>query len=124
MVEENEDIGDVVGQYGFIELPAVDEHRNFILELLRDRYVENRDKDMYITIVHRHGNEHYIMGIYDSLREALQTRFVANSLLHGGSSFSPDNFMMVHHISGPTIEDKVFDPKTNTVKDFEAPQDD
>ena len=124
MVEENEDIGDVVSQYGFIELPAVDEHRNFILELLQDRYVENRDKDAYIAIIHRHGNEHYIMGVYETLREALQTRFVANSILHGATQFSPDNFMMVHHISGPTVQDKAFDPITNTVKDVEVPEND
>jgi len=118
MDETRED--NVASEYGFFELPGADTtHRNFILESLVGRYHASRDKDAYIAIVHRNDVQHYIMGVYDDLREALQTRFVANSILCGSKQFGQANFMMVHHISGPAIEDKVFDPKTNSIKDFD-----
>ena len=108
----------LAANYGFIELPAVDGHRNFILEQLKDRYLESRDKEAFIIILHRNDTEHFIMGVYDDLREALQTRFVSNSILGGGEQFSQGNFMMTHHISGPPIEDKIFDAVNNSIKDF------
>jgi hypothetical protein len=110
--------------YGFTEMPGVKGHRRFILTTLLDRYGESRDKEVWVAIVHRNDVEHYIMGIYDDLREALQTRFVANSILVGSNQFAQANFMMVHHISGPAIEDKMFDPKTNTVLDVKKKEED
>lgn len=102
--------------YGFIELPSVgDGHRTFILSALRDRYIEQRDKEAYVIIMHRHDTEHYVMGVYDDLREACQTRFVCNSILMGARQLEQKNHMGVHHIAGPAIEDKIFDPKTNSV---------
>jgi len=100
--------------YGFTELPGTTDHRNFILTALLDRYTEQRDKEAYVIIMHRLGIEHYIMGVYDTLREACQTRFVSNSLLLGANQLQ-QNHIRVHPISGPSTEDRVFDPKTNTV---------
>lgn len=101
--------------YGFTELPGTTGHRNFILTALLDRYTEQRDKEAYVIIMHRLDVEHYIMGVYDDLREACQTRFVCNSILLGANQLQQKNHMGVHHISGPSIEDQVFDPKTNTI---------
>lgn len=118
--EDTENIQPIAAEYGFIELPAVEGHRTFILEQLQERYIEGRDKDdVYILILHRNDIEHYIMGVYDDLREALQTRFVSNSILSGGGQFKQGNFMMVHKIAGPTIEDMIFDAKTDSVKPFD-----
>ncbi len=104
----------LASKYGFAEMPGTSGHRNFILTALQDRYIEYRDKDAYVIIMHR-DIEHYIMGVYDTLREACQTRFVCNSILFGANQFQQKNHMGVHHISGPCVEDKVFDPKTDTV---------
>lgn len=101
--------------YGFVEMPSVEGHRRFILGSLIDRYSASRDSDAYVAILHRNDSEHYIMGIYDDLREALQTRYIANSILIGAQQLQ-GNHMSVHHISGPSIEDKIFDPKTNSIK--------
>lgn len=118
------DAAAVAAEYGFTELPTVADHRNFILDVLRDRYIEARDKkDAYVAIVHRNSTEHYIVGVYDDLREALQTRFVANSILSGGNKFGP-TFMMIHHVKGDVIGDKIYDAKTNTVMDFDPDTDD
>ncbi len=106
--------------YGFVEMPGVEGHHRFILITLLDRYIESRDKEAYVAILHRNDCEHYIMGIYDDLREALQTRFITNSILIGANQFAQGNHMGIHHISGPCIEDKVFDPKTNTIKQLES----
>ncbi len=111
-------------KYGFAEMPGTEGHRNFILTALRDRWVEYRDKDAYVIIMHRHDTEHYIMGVYDTLREACQTRFVCNSILIGANQLQQKNHMGVHHISGPCIEDKIFDPATNTVVPAEQKSED
>lgn len=107
--------------YGFVEMPGVEGHRRFILGSLVERYQASRDGDAYVIILHRNDAEHYIMGVYDELREALQTRYVANSILIGSNQFAQGNHMGVHHISGPPIQDKMFDPKTNTVIPFNPP---
>jgi hypothetical protein len=104
--------------YGFVEMPGVEGHRRFILGSLMDRYGASRDNDAYVLILHRNDCEHYIMGIYDDLREALQTRFVSNSILIGAQQFKQGNHMGVHHISGPSIENRVFDPKTNSITEI------
>ena len=117
MDEGREDTHEAL-DYGFVEMPGVEGHRRFILGSLVDRYQASRDGDAYIIILHRNDAEHYIMGVYDELREALQTRYVANSILIGANQFAQGNHMGVHHISGHPIEDKMFDPKTNTVIPF------
>ncbi len=114
-MDEGSENTHLANDYGFAEIPGVEGHRSFILGALQDRYAQQRDKDAYVIIMHRHDTEHYIMGVYDNLREACQTRFVCNSILLGANQFQQKNHMAVHHISGPCIEDQVFDPKTNTV---------
>ena len=112
-----------VGQYGFVHLPSVvDGHQTFILEALVHRYVERMGK--YVVILHRMQNEHYILGVYNDLREALQTRYVTNLILFGGHKFDDNHFMQVHDIEGPVIDNKVYDPAADAVKDFEPPEED
>lgn len=118
-MDEGREDTHIAQDYGFVEMPGVEGHRRFILTSLLDRYSASRDQDAYVIILHRNDCEHYIMGVYDDIREALQTRFITNSILIGANQFAQGNHMGVHHISGPCIEDKVYDPKTNTVKQLE-----
>lgn len=120
MDEGREDTHEAL-DYGFVEMPSVEGHRRFILGSLIDRYSANRDSDAYVLILHHNDCEHYMMGVYDDLREALQTRYVANSILIGANQFAQGNHMGVHHISGDLVQNKIFDPKTNTVKQLELP---
>jgi len=111
----------LVSEYGFTELPTVVEgHRTFVLTDLIKRYAE-RDGN-YVIILHRINTEHFIMGVYEELREALQTRYVANLILHGGHKFDDMHFVQVHNISGSVIEDKIYNAKTNEVADFTMPE--
>ena len=124
MEQGKEDLENVdAGQYGFVRLPSVvDGHQTFILEALVHRYVERMGK--YVLIFHRMQNEHYILGVYDDLREALQTRYVTNFVLFGGHKFDNNHFMEVHDIEGPVVYDKAYDPAANEVKDFARPEED
>lgn len=114
---------DNVAEYGFQELPTVvDGHRTFVLVDLLKRYADREGK--YVIILHRNQTEHYIMGVYDELREALQTRYVANLILHGGHKFDGMHFVQVHEISGPVVSEQIYDAVTDTIKKFEVGVDD
>jgi len=110
-----------LNELGFVELPCVVEgHRNFIVNDLMDRYLAGRDseEDVYVAILHKKNNEHYILGIYTSMREALQTRYVTNIILNGGGKFSEAHFVQAHYIAGPVVDNMVFDAKQDDVKPF------
>jgi len=119
MVQESGDIGSVVEDYGFVELPSVVKgHRNFILKDLVKRYADENGK--YVIILHQARVEHFILGIHHDLREALQARYISNFILRGGNKFTDNYFVQVHDIDGPVIDDKVYDAENDTVKDFEV----
>lgn len=119
MDKGTEDSEPLVAQYGFVELPTIVEgHRTFILQDLAERYI-NRE-GQYVLILHRIKTEHFIMGVYDDLREALQTRYVANLILYGGHKFDGMHFVQVHDINGPVVDDMVYDAKNNVVKRLEV----
>jgi hypothetical protein len=108
----------LVAQYGFLELPNTDpENRLFVSSGLAERYSER--KHNYVLILHRLRKEHFIIGLYTDLKEALQTRYVINLVLNGGGKFSEAFVAMVHETKGAPVDDKFYDPKTDAVKDFE-----
>lgn len=126
MVDGAEDLNpfkSLAQEYGFLELPTADpENRLFIASGLAERY-SKREHD-YVLILHRVRKEHFILGLYDDLKEALQTRYVVNMVLNGGGKFSEAFVAMVHHTKGDPVADKFYDPVTDTAKIYEEPQED
>lgn len=108
----------LVGEYGFLELPTTDTtNRLFIASGLAERY-SKREHD-YLLILHRVRKEHFILGLYNDLKAALQTRYVVNMVLNGGGKFSEAYIAMVHHTKGDPVDNKFYDAKTDTVKEYE-----
>jgi len=115
----------IVSQYGFLEMPSVVEgQRTFIVRDLAERYA-NREKGKYVLLLHRVKKEHFILGMYDDLKEVLQARHITNLVLNGGHKFNENMFIMAHYAdSGLPIEDKFYDVKTGQVKQFEEEKND
>ena len=114
----------LVKEFGFLELPVTDpDNRLFIASGLAERYSERKHK--YVLIMHRLRKEHFIIGVYgeDDLKAALQTRYVTNLVLNGGAKFSEAFVAMVHDDRGNPIGDQYYDPKTDTIKQFEEKAD-
>lgn len=105
----------------FYEIPHQDvAHRTFILKDLVQRYESYElKKSGYVLIYHFERELHFVIGLYDNVREVLIARHAANMML---MPLKDGEFVQAHLHDGPGVVGLVYDPITDNIKDFVPPE--
>tara|TARA_R110002096_G_scaffold390110_1_gene584575 strand:+ start:360 stop:695 length:336 start_codon:yes stop_codon:yes gene_type:complete len=93
-------------------------HRNFIHKDLAKKYDKQDGK--YVLVMHvENKGDHFIVGIFDSLRDSLMARCYGNLGVTMGSKQKLDTncFYQVHEFDGTIIDDMIYSAESNSIRE-------
>ena len=93
-------------------------HRNFIHKDLAKKYDKQDGK--YVLVMHVESeHHHFIVGIFDSLKDSLMARCYGNLgvTMASKQKLDVDCFYQVHEFNGTIIDDMIYSAESNSIRE-------